>query len=72
MSKSEVINPPTPQDETPIVYEKYTIKEGDSLVKLAYLFNTSVYSIQQINNLVSDHIFPGLVINIINNSSTYT
>lgn len=47
------------KEEKPLEFEKYTVKEDDSLVKVAYKFDMSVSKLHHINDIVGDHIYPG-------------
>ncbi len=47
----------------------YTVKSGDSLYKIANMFNTSVNEIKQLNNLSSNLLSIGQKLNIPNNNS---
>ena len=59
-------------------YDKYTVKIGDSLYKIAQIYNTSVDNLKRINNLDSDMLMIGQILNVpknnldSNNTSTYT
>lgn len=47
----------------------YTVQSGDTLYKISTLYNLSVSEIKEINNLTSDIIYPGQVLNLVNEST---
>ena len=56
-----------PQDNTSSI--NYTVKKGDSLYKIASKYNTSVSSIQKLNNLNNINLSIGTVLKIPSNNS---
>ena len=65
-----------PKPEEEVIYQTYTVKKGDSLYQIAKTYNTSVDQIKKINNLTSNNLSIGQVLNIpgtnVNTSTTYT
>ena len=59
--------------ETVDGYEEYVVQRGDSLTKIATLFNTDINSIKKINDLTSNTIFIGQVLkvpNVVNDNNS--
>ncbi|CDW83732.1 oxidation resistance protein [Stylonychia lemnae] len=46
----------------------YRVREGDSIIRLSFMFNIKINHLQSINDLSSDYIFPGQVLKIINHN----
>ena len=44
--------------------QTYTVKPGDSIMKIAYMHNVSERSLLQVNNLLSNAITPGQVLKL--------
>lgn len=45
-------------------YQNYTVKKGDSLYKIAALYETSIEELKRINNLTSDALYIGQVLKV--------
>ncbi len=56
LSINQVLKIPTKQQEEVIDYINYVVKSGDSLYKLANLYNTTVQDIKDLNNLTSNNL----------------
>lgn len=61
-----------PQNEEEVNYITYTVKRGDSLYKIANTYNTSVDQIKKLNNLTSNNLSIGQVLNIPNSGTSTT
>lgn len=59
-------NEPGLTPEEPIPYETYVVKTGDSLYKIANLFNTTVSKLQELNKLSGTNLTIGQVLRIPN------
>jgi len=51
-----------------IRYKYYRVQIGDSMLKIAYMFNASMPLIKKINDLISDDVYPGQILKIIDNN----
>ena len=40
-------------------YKKFKVRQGDSLIRIAFMFDNSISHIKKINNLHGDDIYPG-------------
>ncbi len=61
---NQVLKIPTKQQEEVINYINYVVKSGDSLYKLANLYNTTVQDIKDLNNLTSNNLSINQVLKI--------
>ena len=66
LSIGETLKIPTSTTSENIKYNNYIVKSGDSLYKIAKLFNTSVSEIKDLNNLTSNLLSIGQVLKIPN------
>ena len=64
LSINQVLKIPTKQQEEVINYINYVVKSGDSLYKLANLYNTTVQDIKDLNNLTSNNLSINQVLKI--------
>ena len=64
LSINQVLKIPTKQQEEVIDYINYVVKSGDSLYKLANLYNTTVQDIKDLNNLTSNNLSINQVLKI--------
>ena len=53
---NQVLKIPTSKKEETIDYINYTVKSGDSLYKIASLYNTTIDKIKNLNNLTSNNL----------------
>ncbi len=67
---NQVLKIPTVQEEEIEDYLNYTVKSGDSLYKIASLYNTSVDKIKDLNNLTSNNLQINQVLKIPTTSNT--
>lgn len=75
MIGQQLLVPSNNEDVQEIVdgYEEYVVQRGDSLTKIATLFNTDINSIKKINDLTSNTIFIGQVLkvpNVVNDNNS--
>ena len=49
-------------------HEEYKVQSGDSLLKIALTYNMNYSYLKKINGLISDDIYPGQTLKIINNN----
>jgi peptidoglycan DL-endopeptidase LytE len=68
--KGENIVTPTPVPNMPVNESTYTVKSGDSLWAIATRHNLSVELLKSINQLTSDTIYIGQVLNVTANTTT--
>jgi len=43
----------------------YKVKKGDTLVRLSYIFDVSTRMIKDLNNIVTEDVFPGQILQIL-------
>ena len=49
-------------------HEEYKVQPGDSLLKIAITYNMNYNYLKKINGLISDDIYPGQTLKIVNNN----
>ena len=72
LSIGQVLKIPTTSNNPTTNYLNYTVKSGDSLYKIANLYNTTVNEIKSLNNLTSNNLSIGQVLKIPTTSNNPT
>lgn len=73
LSKTQSVMLPLDTKEDSLeLLEEYKVKPGDSLLKIAIMFNMNYNYLKKLNGLISDDIWPGQTLKVVNNSQQHS
>ena len=50
----------------------YQVRADDSLLKIAYIFNMNISFLKSLNNLISDDVYPGQILKVVDKAGSHT